>query len=194
MNAVRAFIALELPKITRDALSEVQARLGQHAPRASVRWVKPDNIHLTLKFLGQVPTGQIEAISLALRRAVSVLHVFPFEVMRVGCFPDAQRPRIIWVGIDEPTGALHALQRSVESAIAPLGYPSEPRPFQPHLTLGRTARDVRPAELHKLGEIVMATRIGLIGHVHADEVVLFQSELVPSGSIYSALARFPLAH
>ncbi|HET7088221.1 MAG TPA: RNA 2',3'-cyclic phosphodiesterase [Anaerolineae bacterium] len=194
MNAVRAFIAVELPKVTRDALSEVQARLGQHAPRGSVRWVKPDNIHLTLKFLGQVPTAQIEAISLALRRAVSVLHVFPFDVMRVGCFPDAQRPRVIWVGIDEPSGALHALQRAVESATVPLGYPTEPRPFQPHLTLGRTGRDLRPADLHKLGEAVMAAKIGLIGHVHADEIVLFQSELAPSGSIYTVLARFPLAH
>lgn len=193
MNAVRAFIAVELPQVTRDALSEVQARLGQHAPRGSVRWVKPDNIHLTLKFLGQVPTAQIEAISLALRRAVSVLHVFPFEVMRVGCFPDAQRPRVIWVGIDEPSGALHALQRAVELATVPLGYPTEPRPFQPHLTLGRTGRDLRPADLHKLGETVMAAKIGLLGHVHADEIVLFQSELAPSGSIYTVLARFPLA-
>lgn len=193
MNAVRAFIAVELPQVTRDALSEVQARLSQHAPRGSVRWVKTDNIHLTLKFLGQVPTAQIEPISLALRRAVSGLHVFPFEVMRVGCFPDAQRPRVIWVGIDEPSGALHALQRAVESATVPLGYPTEPRPFQPHLTLGRTGRDVRPADLHKLGETVMAAKIGLLGHVHADEVVLFHSELAPSGSIYTVLARFPLA-
>jgi len=193
MNAVRAFIALELPKVTRDALSDVQARLSQHAPRGSVRWVNSDNIHLTLKFLGQVPTAQIEAISLALRRAVGALPVFPFEVMRVGCFPDTQRPRVVWVGIDEPSGALHTLQRAVESATAPLGYPTDPRPFQPHLTLGRTGRSVRPADLHKLGEGVLATKVGLLGHVHAEEVVLFQSEFSPGGSIYTALARFPLA-
>jgi len=193
MNAVRAFIALELPKVTREALSDVQMRLSQHAPHGSVRWVNSENIHLTLKFLGQVPTAHIEAISLALRRAVGGLHVFPFEVMHVGCFPDAQRPRVIWVGIDEPSGVLHALQRAVESATVPLGYPTEPRPFQPHLTLGRTARDVRPVDLHKLGEGVLATKIGLLGHVHADEVVLFQSVFSPSGSIYTALARFPLA-
>ena len=194
MNAVRAFIAVELPQVTRDALAEAQARLSQHAPRGSVRWVKPDNIHLTLKFLGQVPTAQIDTIALALKRAVSGLRVFPFEVMNAGCFPDAQRPRVIWVGVDEPTGALHTLQRAVESAVAPLGYPTESRAFQAHLTLGRTARDVKPSDLHKLGELVASTKVGLLGHVHADEVVLFQSELAPGGSVYTALARLPLAH
>jgi len=193
MNAIRAFIAIELPKVTHDALYDVQARLSHQAPTSSVRWVKPDNIHLTLKFLGQVPTAQIDTITLALRRAVSGLRVFPFEVMNAGCFPDEVRPRVIWVGVDEPSGALHALQRAVEAATVPLGYPSESRLFQPHLTLGRTARDVKPAELHKLGEVVKHAKVGLLGHVHAEEVVLFQSELAPSGSIYTALARLPLA-
>ncbi|HLF25809.1 MAG TPA: RNA 2',3'-cyclic phosphodiesterase [Anaerolineae bacterium] len=193
MNAIRAFIAIELPRVTRDALGEVQARLSHHAPPGSVRWVKPDNVHLTLKFLGQVPTAQLDSITLALKRAVSGLRVFPFEVMSVGCFPDAQKPRVIWVGVDEPTGALHALQRAIESATAPLGYPTEPRAFQPHLTLGRTARDVKPIDLHRLGELVKSTKVGLLGHVHADEILLFQSDLAPGGSVYTVLARIPLA-
>ena len=193
MNAVRAFIAIELPRVTLDALADVQARLSHPAPRDSVRWVKPDNIHLTLKFLGQVPTAQIDAITTALKHAVAGLHAFPFEVMHAGCFPNPRRPRVIWIGVDEPTGALLALQRAVESAIAPLGYPSEPRAFQPHLTLGRTARDVKPADLHKLGDVIVAAKVGLLGHVHADEVVLFQSDLTGGGSIYTALARVPLA-
>jgi 2'-5' RNA ligase len=193
MNAVRAFIAVELPKVTHDALAEVQARLSHHAPPGSVRWVKPENIHLTLKFLGQVPTAQIDTIALALKRAVGGLRVFPFDVRHAGCFPDLQRPRVVWVGVDEPTGALHALQRAVESAIAPLGYPTESRVFQPHLTLGRTARDVKSADLHKLGELIASARVGLLGHVHADQIVLFQSDLTPAGSVYTALARAPLA-
>lgn len=193
MNAVRAFIALELPPVTHEALADVQERLSQQAPRGSVRWVKPNNIHLTLKFLGQVPTAQIDTISLALQRAVADIRVFPFEVMSAGCFPDATRPRVIWVGVDEPSGALQSLQRAIESAIAPLGYPTESRAFQPHLTLGRTTRDVKPVDLHKLGDLVKAMRVGLLGHVHADEVVLFKSELTPGGSVYTALNRFPLA-
>lgn len=192
MNAVRAFIAIELPKVTRDALGEVQARLAHHASGSSVRWVKPDNIHLTLKFLGQVPTAQIDVIGLALRRAVPEHHVFPFEVMNAGCFPDYVRPRVIWVGVDEPSGALLALQRTVEAVTVPLGYPSESRSYQPHLTLGRMARDVKPADLHRLGELVKHARVGLLGHVHADEVVLFQSDLSPTGSVYTALARIAL--
>ena len=192
MNAVRAFIAIELPQVTREALADVQARLSHHVPKDSVRWVKPDNIHLTLKFLGQVPTAQIDAIVSALRHAVAGQHVFPFDVMNAGCFPDIHRPRVIWVGVDEPTGALSALERAVELAIAPLGYPAEPRVFQPHLTLGRAARDVKPIDLHKLGEAVHNAKVGLLGHVHADEVVLFQSDLEPHGPIYTALTRVSL--
>ncbi len=193
MNAVRAFIALELPQVTREALADLQERLKQQAPRGSVRWVKPDNIHLTLKFLGQVPTAQIDTIGLAIRRAVADLHAFPYDIMHAGCFPDAVRPRVIWVGVDELTGALQTLQRTIESVIAPLGYPTESRAFQPHLTIGRTTRDVKPADLHKLGDAVASMKVGLLGHVHADEVVLFQSELGPGGSKYTPLARLPLA-
>ena len=193
MNAIRAFIAIELPQVTLDALAEVQARLGHHVPRDSVRWVKPGNVHLTLKFLGQVPTAQISTIATALRHAVAGVRVFPFEVMNAGCFPNERRPRVIWVGVDEPTGALLALQRAIESAIAPLGYPGEPHAFQPHLTLGRTTRDVKPADLHKIGDAVQAAKIGLLGHVHADDVVLFQSDLSSGGSIYTALMRVPLS-
>jgi len=192
MNAIRAFIAIELPKITRDALGDLQARLTAHAPKDSVRWVKPDHIHLTLKFLGQVPTAQIDSITAALKHAVAGMRVFPFEVMNAGCFPDERRPRVVWVGVDEPTGVLHALQRAIELATVPLGYPSEPRSFQPHLTLGRAARDLKPADLHKLGEAVKAMKVGLLGHVHADEVVLFQSDLATSGPRYTALAHVPL--
>jgi 2'-5' RNA ligase len=112
--------------------------------------------------------------------------------MNAGCFPDIHRPRVIWVGVDEPTGALSALERAVELAIAPLGYPTEPRAFQPHLTLGRAARDVKPIDLHKLGEAVHNAKVGLLGHVHADEVVLFQSDLEPRGPLYTALARVSL--
>ncbi|HEY4690627.1 MAG TPA: RNA 2',3'-cyclic phosphodiesterase [Anaerolineae bacterium] len=193
MNAIRAFIAIELPKVTRDALADVQARLSQQAPSGSVRWVKPDNVHLTLKFLGQVPVAQLDTITLALRRAIGGIRVFPFDVMNAGCFPDSIRPRVIWVGVDEPTGALHALERAIEAATAPLGYPTESRTFQPHLTLGRTARDVKPGDLHRLGEVVKHMKVGLLGHVHADEIVLFQSELGSGGSVYTSLARLPLA-
>lgn len=192
MNAIRAFIAIELPQVTLDALAEVQARLSHQISHDNVRWVKPSNIHLTLKFLGQVPKPQVSTIAAALKHAAASLRAFPFEVMHAGCFPNERRPRVIWVGVDEPTGALMALQRTIESAISPLGYPDEPHTFQPHLTLGRTARDVKPADLHKIGEVVQAAKVGLLGHVHADGVVLFQSDLTSSGSIYTPLARVAL--
>ena len=193
MNAVRAFIAIELPEVTQAALAEVQSRLSQHIPPGSVRWVKPRNMHLTLKFLGQVPTAQIETIATALRHALVSMREFSFDVMNAGCFPNERRPRVIWIGVEEPSGALQTLHRTIEMVIEPMGYPVEPRSFQPHLTLGRAARDVKPSDLHRVGEVTLSHKVGLLGHIHVNDVALFQSDLTASGPVYKALARIPLA-
>lgn len=193
MQAIRAFIAIELPKVTQEALADVQARLNEQIPPGSVRWVKSHNMHLTLKFLGQVPMAQLDTISAALSYAVSSLREFSFDVMGAGCFPNERRPRVIWIGIDEPGGVLNGLHRSIESVIEPLGYPTESRSYQPHLTLGRAARDVKPVDLHRMGEATVHAKIGLIGHIHVNDIVLFQSDLTPKGPVYTVLKRFPLA-
>ena len=141
MDAIRAFIAIELPVPILDQLGQVEARLKPHMPLDCIRWVKPDSIHLTLKFLGQVPSDQIALILSSLRAAVASQHTFTLEVAEAGCFPNLHRPRVVWVGVQEHDHRLHGLQRAVENAIAPLGYPTEIRDFTPHLTLGRVARD-----------------------------------------------------
>ena len=192
MDAIRAFIAIELPEAILAEIGEVVARLKPQVPPDAIRWVKADSIHLTLKFLGQVPSDQISLISSSLRAAVATHARFELEVVGAGCFPTAQRPRVVWVGVQESGHRLHNLQRAVENAIAPLGYPTEVRDFTPHLTLGRLARDVRQLDQKKIGEAVQATTVGTLGRWEVKEVALIKSDLKPHGAEYTILTHAPL--
>src|SRR5450759_970790 len=107
MDAIRTFIAIELPQAILDQLSEIQARLKSALPGSAVRWVKPDGVHLTLKFLGQIPDDQIELIASSLKAGVAGHQPFTVEVSGAGCFPTVQRPRVIWIGVHEDQNAKH---------------------------------------------------------------------------------------
>jgi len=195
MDAIRAFIAIELPAAILQQLGEIEARLKPQMPPDCIRWVKPDSIHLTLKFLGQVPSDQIALITSSLKNALTAYHAFGLEVADAGCFPDLHHPRVIWVGVKED-GAGHQLQhvqRAVENAISPLGYPTEARDFSPHLTLGRLARDVRTTDLKKVGDVIGASQIGSLGRWDVVNVALIKSDLRPTGAVYTVLARASLA-
>ncbi len=192
MDAIRAFIAVELPEAILAELGNIEARLKPQMPHDAIRWVKADSIHLTLKFLGQVPSDQLGLITSSLRSAVAAHAPFTLEVKDAGCFPTIHRPRVVWVGVQENEHRLHALQRAVENAIAPLGYPTEIRDFTPHLTLGRLARDVRPADQKHIGDVVQAAGVGSLGKWEVREVALIKSDLRPSGAEYTILTRAPL--
>ena len=192
MDAIRAFIAIELPEVIRAELDDVEARLKPQMPRDTIRWVKADSIHLTLKFLGQVPSDQLDLIKLSLRSAVAPYAAFTLELKGAGCFPNIHRPRVVWVGVQENDHRLHVLQRTVENAIAPLGYPTEIRDFTPHLTLGRVSRDVRQVDQKKIGDVVQAAGVGSLGRWEVRQVALIKSDLKPSGAEYTILAQAPL--
>jgi 2'-5' RNA ligase len=189
MNTLRAFIAIELPGEILRLMEQVQARLKAAAPPRSVRWVRVEGVHLTLKFLGQVPTSQVDAITRAMSAAAQGVAPFTVTVGEVGCFPSLKLPRVVWIGVSEPTGGLNSLQHAVEAAISPLGYPPEDRRFQPHLTLGRTARDAPPDDVRRLGQVVAAANVGTLGQVAVSEIALIKSDLKPTGAVYSALQR-----
>src|SRR5690606_8398662 len=121
----RLFIALELPPERTAGLETIQARLRRGAPRRAARWVAPASIHLTLKSLGDSPISQRGELQDALQNAGSTHVPFALTAGGLGCFPNTQRPRVVWVGIRDSNGALKALRDSVEDIIAPLGYPTE---------------------------------------------------------------------
>jgi len=191
MDELRAFIAIELEPEILERIGALQAQLRQEVPEGLVRWVKPEGIHLTLQFLGDVPAVRIDAIADAMRQACAPQAAFRFAIGGMGCFPDVRRPRVIWVGVDEPAGALLNLQRAIVQAMKPLGFAPEKRPFSAHLTLGRV-KEGRPAMLQALGARV--TQGGPeLGAQAATEVHLIRSDLRPSGAVYTTLAVAPLS-
>jgi 2'-5' RNA ligase len=191
METVRSFVAIELPAPILARLGALQARLREDVPPGLVRWVRPEGIHLTLKFLGDVPVAQIEALAGALQEACAPHDGFAFRIAGLGCFPNPRRPRVIWVGVEEPGGVLAQLQRDVERALNPLGYPPEGRAYSPHLTLGRVKGRGREA-LEALGAYVSRSAV-TVGQVQAFAVHLMRSDLRPSGAVYTELAVAPLA-
>jgi 2'-5' RNA ligase len=184
---LRAFVAVEIPGEVRAALEAVQSHLRQRRVRA--RWVRPAGMHLTLKFLGDIPVEQVAGVADALQAAARGRAAFSLTVAGIGVFPGLRRPRVIWAGLSGGTGPLSDLQRSVEERLAALGFPREDRPFHAHLTLGRCSEAV--------GSDLMAEALNFFaargfGEFDVRELVLFQSDLKPSGAVYTALARVKL--
>jgi 2'-5' RNA ligase len=187
MSTYRTFIAVELDDELRDNLGRLQDRLrGQLAPR-SVRWVRPGGIHLTLKFLGDTPIAKLDAIQAAVARAAATVGPFSFTVGGLGCFPNTRRPRVVWVGLQEPSGTLARLWDAVEAHVAPLGFPTEKRPFRPHLTLGRVQRRASKSEVREIGQVVAASDIGTIDQMAVEVLSFIKSDLRPSGAVYTTL-------
>ena len=192
MGAIRSFVAVDLGAVVRSRLSEIQRQLKSSAPAGSVRWVQPESVHLTLKFLGDVPAERVGEISTALARACEPLAPLSFVVAGAGCFPDPRRPNVVWIGVEDSSRKLQALQQVVEQALNPLGFPPENRPFKPHLTLGRTQRSAAVTDLRAVGERVGALQVGALGRVEVHEIILMRSDLSPSGARYTPLAYISL--
>ncbi len=188
MNQVlRAFIAIELPSQVQNKLSKVIQKLQDQLPDISIRWVKPHNIHLTLKFLGDVSINNIEAIRQILAREASEIAPFEFSIGELGAFPNLKRPRVLWLHVAAPSELL-SLQRAIDLQTARLGYLSEDRPYSPHITIGRVNRQVSIDELSRISKLLEKTHIGLVEVVRVNRVTLFRSDLHPDGSVYTPLA------
>ena len=135
MEKIRTFVAIELPEEVKEKIFEVQNSLRQE--RADVTWVRREGMHLTLKFLGDVEVGTIDAVAAAVTAACRGTKELAISVEKVGGFPNLRRPRVLWVGMEEPTGELQRLQAKIETELASLGFEKEKRKFSPHLTIGR---------------------------------------------------------
>ncbi|BBL80660.1 RNA 2',3'-cyclic phosphodiesterase [Rubrobacter xylanophilus] len=178
---MRAFVAILPPREVREALS----RAARSLPVIGVRWVRPENIHLTLKFLGEVPEDLIPRMSAALSEVARLEHPFRIEPEGFGAFPSPERARVLWAGIGEGSERLEELAAAVEEALSPLGFERERRPFRAHLTLGR-ARG-RPTRL----ETVEPDRE--IPGFTAGALHLMRSAQGPSGVYYESLLEHPFS-
>jgi 2'-5' RNA ligase len=157
----------------------------------SVRWVPTENIHLTLKFLGNVSTSNLEMLKEILAKVVSNHSESDISVGGIGAFPKPQNPRVIWVGMEIPQ-ELVALQHNIEVETARLGYSREHRPFSAHLTVGRVSRNATPQDVHAISEVLESFKVGFLGATRVHNVHLYRSDLKPSGAIYTSLFSFPL--
>jgi RNA 2',3'-cyclic 3'-phosphodiesterase len=190
MNAIRSFIAIELPKTIQQQLDEIISRLKSRHTSA-VRWVPAHNIHLTIKFLGDVSPTNMDMLMNMLKAEVSQQPVFSISVGGLGAFPTPKRPRVLWIGIDAPA-QLAGLVHLVEAETVKLGYLSEDRPFSPHLTLGRVSQNATPDQVRQIADALAAEQVGELGRAEVREVVLFKSELRPTGAEYAPLLKVPL--
>lgn len=187
MSTLRTFIAVELSEEVKAQLRGLQGHLREQVSPQSVRWVRPEIIHLTLKFLGDTPMAKVEEVKAALSLAAAAARPFRFTVGGIGCFPNSRRPRVIWVGLQEHTGALLQLRDLIEDHAAPLGFPTERRRFHPHLTLGRVHRRATKSEVREIGQVVATSAIGTVCDMAAASVSYFKSDLRPSGAVHTTM-------
>lgn len=191
-ETLRTFIALPLSPVIAEKLSAIQRTLRRASPEQAVSWVNPANIHLTLFFLGDIVPDRQKPIEAALAAVARNVRPFAFNVQGLGAFPNANRPRVIWVGLDEPTGQLTLLHRAVNEAMASIGFQPEDRRFSPHLTLGRIRQRASREDEQAVGEAIRRTDVGALGEVLAEELIFFRSVFKSSGAEYTPLARYKL--
>lgn len=175
---------MNFPDALRRDLWDALAPLRQRREKLPVKWVRPDNIHLSLKFLGDVDDAREPELTRALKQAAGGRHEprpLTLQIAGFGVFPDFHRPHVLWVGVT-PEPGLELLQHDVELAFAPLGFPTEARGFRPHVTLGRAARDAKPRDFAGLEEILAGTEFAET--VTIAEVDLMQSTLQKDGPVY----------
>ena len=190
MTLLRVFIAVEIPLPIRQAIFE-QTGAMRRAVGPLIRWVPLENMHLTLKFIGEVSPANVEMIQQMLGIEAAAIPPFQVQVSGLGAFPSPRRARVIWIGIQAPP-ALASLQHGIESGAARLGYETEERPFSPHLTIGRVRQQVSTGEQQQIRNALEATHVDDLGTARIRAIHLFKSDLQPGGAIYTKLHSAPL--
>ena len=183
----RVFLAIPLHGIYRQEMENILRPLRREIP--GVRWVEPRQVHLTLHFFGPVSAAEIELIHLSSRKVASLFSPLKLRLDRIGGFPSLERPDLVWLGVEEPTGRLLSLQKALQGEVRTLGFKTEARPFQPHVTIGRVKRksqDLKPLLAKVLFAWPTSEKI-------ADHFVLFQSHNLPEGVRYEILRTYPLS-
>ena len=186
-KSIRAFLAIDPPEEILSEIAAIQNRL-QRMIQGDIRWVRPEGIHLTLKFFGSVAADRIAGITGVIEENVKTACHLDLTVRRIGLFPDLKRPRVVWLGTEGDVEKLLALQRKLDEGFQSLGFKREDRPFRAHLTLGRIKT---PKEITGLAKALESCGDMTAGQFLATSLCLFRSELKPSGAVYTKLAEFP---
>ena len=187
MDTVRSFIAILLPEELRLGLSKLQVRL-KTGNNPWIKWADPNGIHLTLKFLGDVPLDRISEISQLMTEAARGIPPFHLETKGLGAFPDLKRVQVVWLGLGGKLDKLDQLHKQIESALSRLGFTPEARVFKAHLTLARLRREASPDERQDLGQLILNTRPEKSHIIKVETISLMRSQLTREGARYSQLS------
>lgn len=187
-DVIRTFIAVELSDHIHSELASLQSVLKKSD--ADVKWVAPESIHLTLKFLGNIDAQKIREIEKILNEAASGMEPFVLTLKGIGAFPKLDYPRVIWVGVEGGSAQSERLAELLEEKLERIGIPREDRKFHPHLTLGRVKS---PKNKDRLKEIIEVTKFEASSAVDVNHLTLFKSQLGREGSIYTSLIRVNMA-
>lgn len=186
----RMFCAFELPETLRTRIHEHTKRVCELVPEASASWSRPENIHLTVKFFGNVDQARVPAISSTAEQVAKEFSQIQIEVGKTGVFPRPNRPQVLWIGVEDPSGALLKLQQRLEDEFALEGFAKEDRAFRPHLTIARIRK---PQNADRLAQAHLGLQFSNLP-LTLNELVLFRSELSSNGSKYTAISRHRLQH
>lgn len=187
MDVVRSFIAIHLPADVRAELISLEDKLKARR-HPFVKWVDPESMHLTLKFLGNVAADSVPQVVEAMSGVAGSHTPFRLQVAGTGAFPNWQRPQVVWVGVGGELDKLSAMQRELESALSPLGFPPESRSFSAHLTLGRLRERVTTDDRRRFAEFAQKVKFETSLSFEVDGIRLMKSQLTPAGPIYTELA------
>jgi 2'-5' RNA ligase len=192
MEQIRSFIAIELPGELKLAIARLQEQL-KSGSRAPVRWVNPENTHLTLKFLGDISLAVVDDVKNALGDAVKGISAIHVGAEGLGVFPSGTRVQVVWVGLTGQLDKLKTLQQRIDKELTPLGFPAEKRPFSPHLTIARLRDRATPNDRQDIGRLVGNTDFESNLDFLVRTINLMKSQLTPEGPIYSKLGSVNLA-
>jgi RNA 2',3'-cyclic 3'-phosphodiesterase len=197
-SRLRLFVAIELPGAWKMALADLQQRMDLAMERdpnlgaVRLRWVRPEVIHLTLKFLGEVEADRLAAIREHLERAVALPRGLSLGLAGAGAFSDREAPRVLWVSVDDgPSHGLASLAERIDVGLEGAGFPRERRPFRPHLTLCRLPDQLSPGQRRRCVEVATAVSLPAVDGFEVDSVSLMQSFLGAGGARYERLDRWP---
>jgi 2'-5' RNA ligase len=183
---IRSFIAIDLSMDVSRRVSELTLGLQAEMEDLPIRWVPSENIHLTLKFLGDVSVANVEHLTEILQSVAGTHHCFEISVGGIGVFPGFRKPRVIWLGVEAPSMLMN-VQHSITHETERLGYQSEERDFSPHLTIGRVARGANYRELRSISKRLKSETVGFLGATRVEQLHLYKSDLLPSGAEYTKL-------
>ena len=188
---LRLFVAIPMPETVRNVVLSIQQEWQRLVSPMAIRWTKPEQFHLTLRFLGDVPVQRVPALTEAVKTACAGEPPLPLRALGVGFFPHVRSPRVIWVGVNDGEGRLMALQKKIEDAVRSFAEKPVAERFAGHVTLGRV-KFLKPQEVEKLASQAQALKDHLFGEWTANEIEIVQSRLLPAGAEHSLLAAIHL--